>query len=108
MLIFFQVKSKLVHNSFNCLIVGQVSLHLMFSTLFVFLTSSKLHTKSNNNTRTSQSFYLLKVKICMFYFCNLLGANYALETLSHLEYDVLGTDWCIDPADAVTLTGNYS
>lgn len=36
------------------------------------------------------------------------GANYALEELSTLEYDVLGTDWCIDAADAVKATGNYS
>jgi len=36
------------------------------------------------------------------------GANYAIEALSHLEYDVLGSDWTIAPSEAIRLSGNYS
>jgi len=34
------------------------------------------------------------------------GSNYALEALSKLSYDVVGTDWTIEPKDARTKVGS--
>jgi len=36
------------------------------------------------------------------------GANYALQDLSKLAYDVVAIDWTIDPVEARKLTGDYS
>lgn len=33
------------------------------------------------------------------------GAHYALEDLAKTDYDVVGLDWTMDPADAVRRTG---
>ncbi len=34
------------------------------------------------------------------------GANHSLTQLSHLRYDVVAIDWCVDPAEARAAVGD--
>lgn len=38
--------------------------------------------------------------------CFAKGANHSLGLLAESGYDVLGLDWCIDPAEARRIVGN--